>query len=85
MRLVSVFYLVLDDDEAGVPGSEVLEVVLDGVLAGAEAGGATGVEGVVDVEGVWSDVLGAVSFFSPFSPAVGTGSSLPGEGFILSE
>ena len=66
------------EDDGAVVG--VLEVVLDGVLAGADAGGEAGVEGAVDV--VWSDVLGAVSFFSP---VVGTGASLPEEGFILSE
>jgi hypothetical protein len=67
----------LDDD--GAVGA-VLEVVLDGVLAGADAGGATGVEGAVDV--VCSDVLGAASFFSP---VVGAGASLSEDGFILSE
>ena len=59
---------------------EVLEVVLDGVLAGMEDGGEAGVTGAVDV--VWSDVLGAVSFFSPVA---GAGASLSEEGFILSE
>ena len=59
---------------------EVLEVVLDGVLAGTDEEGDAGVEGAVDV--VWSDVLGAGSFFSP---VVATGASLPAEGFILSE
>ena len=59
---------------------EVVEGALDGVLAGADAGGEAGVEGAVDV--VWSDVLGAASFFSP---VVGTGASLAEEGFILSE
>ncbi len=58
----------------------VLEVVLDGVLVGADEGEAAGVEGVVDV--VWSDVLGAVSFFSVVA---GVGASLPEEGFIFSE
>jgi hypothetical protein len=58
----------------------VFEVVLDGVLAGAEEGGEAGVEGVVDV--VCSDVLGAVSFFSSL---LAVGCSLPGEGFIFSE
>lgn len=66
------------EDDGAVVG--VLEVVLDGVLAGADAGGEAGVEGAVDV--VWSDVLGAASFFSP---VVAIGTSLPGEGFILSE
>jgi hypothetical protein len=69
--------LVLEDDGAGVA---VLEVVLDGVLAGAGAGEEAGVEGAVEV--VWSDVPGAVSFFSS---VLGAGSSLPEEGFIFSE
>ena len=51
---------MVEDDGAAVG---VLEVVLDGVLAGADAGVEAGVEGAVDV--VWSDVLGAASFFSP--------------------
>jgi hypothetical protein len=72
--------LVLEDDGAVVAVLEVLEVVLDGVLAGADAGGEAGVEGAVDV--VWSDVAGAVSFFSS---VLGAGSSLPKEGFIFSE
>ncbi len=59
---------------------EVLEVVLDGVLAGTEDGEEAGVAETVDV--VWSDVLGAVSFFSPVA---GAGASLSEEGFILSE
>ncbi len=71
---------MVEDDGAVVAVFEVLEVVLDGVLAGADEGGEAGVEGAVDV--VWSDVLGAVSFFSP---VVGVGASLPEEGFILSE
>ena len=58
----------------------VLEVVLDGVLVGADEGEATGVEGVVDV--VWSAALGAASFFSVVA---GVGASLPEEGFIFSE
>ena len=58
----------------------VFEVGLDGVLAGTDEGGDAGVEGGVDV--VWSDVLDAVSFFSPVA---GVGASLPEEGFILSE
>ncbi|HKQ34105.1 MAG TPA: hypothetical protein VJT11_02245 [Nitrospiraceae bacterium] len=61
-------------------GVGVFEAVLDGALAGADEGEAAGVEGVVDV--VWSDVLGAVSFFSVVA---GVGASLPEEGFILSE
>jgi hypothetical protein len=69
--------LVLEDAGAGV---DVFEVVLDGVLAGTDEGEEAGVVGAVDV--VWSDVLGAVSFFSSVLSA---GSSLPEEGFILSE
>jgi hypothetical protein len=72
--------LVLEDDGAVVVVLAVLEVVLDGVLAGADAGEGAGVEGVVGV--VWSDVPGAVSFFSS---VLAIGSSLPEEGFILSE
>jgi len=59
---------------------EVFEVVLDGVLAGADEGGDAGVEGAVDV--VCSDVFGAVSFFSSL---LAVGCSLPGAGFIFSE
>jgi hypothetical protein len=66
-------------EDAGVLVA-VLELVLDGVLAGAGAGVDAGVEGVADV--VWSDVVDAVSFFSP---VVGVGASLPADGFILSE
>jgi hypothetical protein len=72
--------LVVEDDGGVVAVFEVLEVVLDGVLAGTDEGGEAGVEGAVDV--VWSDVLGAVSFFSS---VLGAGSSLPEEGFIFSE
>ena len=79
-RLVSAVYLVLDDDGAVVVVLEVVAVVLDGVLAGADAGGEAGVEGGVEV--VWSDVPGAVSFFSS---VLAIGSSLPEEGFIFSE
>ena len=71
---------MVEDDGSVVAVFEVLEVVLDGVLAGTDEGGEAGVEGAVDV--VWSDVLGAVSFFSSVLDA---GSSLPEEGFILSE
>jgi type IV secretory pathway VirB10-like protein len=71
---------VVEDDGAVVAVLEVLGVVLDGVLAGTDEGGEAGVEGAVDV--VWSDVLGAISFFSSVLDA---GSSLPEEGFILSE
>ena len=70
----------MDDDGAVFTVLEVLEVVLDGVLAGADEEGEAGVEGAVDV--VWSDVLGAVSFFSS---VLAIGTSLPGEGFIFSE
>jgi type IV secretory pathway VirB10-like protein len=69
--------LVVEDAGAGV---DVFEVVLDGVLAGTDEGGAAGVAGAVDV--VWSVVLGAVSFFSS---VLGADSSLPAEGFIFSE
>jgi type IV secretory pathway VirB10-like protein len=79
-RFVSAVYLVLEDDGVVDAVFEGVEVVLDGVLAGADAGGEAGVEGAVDV--VWSDVLGAASFFSPVA---GVGASLPEEGFILSE
>ena len=71
---------MVEDDGVVVAVFEVLEVVLDGVLAGTDEGGEAGVEGSVDV--VWSDVLGAVSFFSS---VLAIGSSLPGEGFIFSE
>lgn len=54
------------------------EVVLAGVLAGAEEGG--GVVGLVAV--VFSDAPGVASFFSP---VVGAGASSPGDGFSLSE
>lgn len=59
---------------------EVLGVVLVGVLAGVDAAAEAGVEGAVDV--VCSDVFGTGSFFSP---VVGAGASLPGDGFSLSE
>jgi hypothetical protein len=72
--------LVVEDDGAVGAVLDVLEVVLDGVLAGTDEGGEAGVEGAVDA--VCSDVLGAVSFFSS---VVAIGTSLPEEGFILSE
>ena len=59
---------------------EVLEVVFDGVLAGADAGGEAGVEDAGDV--VWSEVLGAVSFFSS---VLAVDTSLSEGGFIFSE
>lgn len=71
---------MVEDDGGVVAVFELLEVVLDGVLAGADEGEAAGVEGAVDV--VCSDVLGAVSFFSSL---LAVGCSLPGEGFIFSE
>jgi hypothetical protein len=65
-------------EDAGVLVA-VLEVELDGVLAGAGAdAGAEGAAGVA-----CSDVVDAVSFFSPV--VVGVGASLPADGFILSE
>jgi len=70
--------LVVEDGGAVVAVLDGLVVVLDGVLAGADEGEEAGVEGVV----VWSDVLGAASFFSSVF-AIGT--SLSEEGFILSE
>jgi hypothetical protein len=72
--------LVVEDDGAVVAVFELLEFVLDGVLAGTVEGGEAGVAGTVGV--VCSDVLGAVSFFSPVA---GVGASSPEEGFILSE
>jgi hypothetical protein len=66
-------------EDAGVV-VEVLEVVLDGVLAGTDEDWVAGVEGAVGV--VWSDVFGTVSFFSS---VVAIGTSLPEEGFIFSE
>jgi hypothetical protein len=72
--------LVVEDDGVVVTVFEVLEVVLDGGLAGVDEGGEAGVEGAVGV--VCSDVLGAGSFFSPVA---GVGVSSPEDGFILSE
>jgi hypothetical protein len=72
--------LVVEDDGAVVAVLEVLEVVLDGVLAGTDEEGGAGVEGAVEVG--WPDVLGVASFFSPVAA---TGASLSEEGFILSE
>ena len=71
---------MVEDAGAVVVVFELFEVVLDGVLAGTVEGEEAGVEGAVDVD--LSDVLGAVSFFSPVAA---TGTSLPAEGFILSE
>ena len=70
----------MDDDDAGVVVFEVFDVESDEVLAGTEEGGEAGVEGAVDVS--WLDVVGDGSVFSP---VVGAGASLPGEGFIFSE
>jgi hypothetical protein len=72
--------LVVEDDGAVVVEGEVLAAALDAVLAGADAGGEGGVEGAV--AGVWSEVLGAASFFSS---AVDAGASSPAVGFNLSE
>ena len=72
--------MAAEDDGALVAVLEVVDAVPDGVLAGADAGGEAGVEGAAVV--VWSDVLGAASFFSP---VLGAGASLPEDGFILSE
>ena len=80
MSDVLTVYLVVEDGGAVVDVVEVPGVVFDVVLAGPDAGGEAGVEGAGD--GVWSEVLGAASFFSPVA---GTGASLPAEGFILSE
>jgi hypothetical protein len=72
--------LVVEDDGAG---AVVFEVVLAGVLAGADEEGVAGVAGVAGaVDVVWLDVLGAASFFSPVA---GADASLSEEGFILSE
>lgn len=72
----------MEDDGAAVGVLEDVELVLvlDGVLAGADAGGEAGVEGVAEAD--WSDLSGTASFFSP---GLGAGASLPAEGFILSE
>ena len=71
---------MVEDAGAVVVVVELFEVVLDGVLAGTVEGEEAAVEGAVDVD--LSDVLGAASFFSPVAA---TGTSLPAEGFILSE
>jgi len=71
---------VVEEAGAVVVVVEVVEAVLDGVLAGTAEGEEAGVVGAV-VVGL-SDVLDAVSFFSPVAA---TGASLPAEGFILSE
>ena len=71
---------MVEDDGAVVAVFELLEVGLDGVLAGADAGGEAGVEGAPDV--VWSEALGAASFFSSVA---GAAASLSEDGFILSE
>jgi len=71
---------VVEDAGVVVVVFELFEVVLEGVLAGTVEGEEAGVAGAVDVD--LSDVLGDVSFFSPLAA---TGTSLPAEGFILSE
>jgi hypothetical protein len=74
--------LVVEDAGAVVAVFEVPAAEFDCVLAGGDDGGEVGVEveGAVDV--VWSEPLGAASFFSA---AAGAGASLPADGFILSE
>jgi hypothetical protein len=79
--------LVVEDAGAVVVVCAVFDVVFDGVLAGREEEEEeeeeeedAGTEGVVGA--VWSDAPGVASFFSPVT---GTGTSLPAEGFILSE
>jgi hypothetical protein len=70
----------VEDAGAVVAVFEVPAAEFDCVLAGGDDGGEVGVEGAVDV--VWSEPLGAASFFSA---AAGAGASLPADGFILSE
>jgi hypothetical protein len=72
--------LAVGEEGVAVVVVEVPEVVLDGVLAGVAVEGGAGVVEVIAVD--FSDVLGAISFFSP---VVGVGASLPADGFILSE
>jgi len=72
--------LVVEEDGAAVVVFEGLEVVVDGGLAGAGVEEGADVVGLIAV--VFSDVLGVASFFSP---VVGAGASLPGDGFSLSE
>jgi hypothetical protein len=76
--------LVVEDAGAVVVVCAAFDVVFDGVLAGREEEEEeeedAGTEGVVGA--VWSDAPGVASFFSPVT---GTGTSLPAEGFILSE
>lgn len=72
---------MVEDAGAVVVVCAVFDVVFDGVLAGREEEEEdAGTEGVVGA--VWSDAPGVASFFSPVT---GTGTSLPAEGFILSE
>ena len=71
---------MVEDAGAVVVVCAVFDVVFDGVLAGREEEEDAGTEGVVGA--VWSDAPGVASFFSPVT---GTGTSLPAEGFILSE
>ena len=70
----------MEDDGAVVAVLELLEVVFDGAVVGVDAGGGAGVEGAAD--DVWSEGLGAASFFSP---VVTAGASSPAVGFNLSE
>jgi hypothetical protein len=72
--------LEAEDEGGGVAVFDVAAAVLDGLLAGVDAGGEAGAAGAV--AGACSAVLGAASFFSP---VLGAGASLPADGFILSE
>jgi hypothetical protein len=72
--------LAVEEGGAVVAGVEGPEVVFAGVLAGAGVEEGAGAVGLAVV--VFSDVLGVASFFSPVA---GAGSSLPGDGFSLSE
>lgn len=72
--------MVVEGDGAAGAVVDGPEVVLAGELAGAGVEEEAGVVGLVAV--VFSDALGVASFFSP---VVGAGASLPGDGFSLSE
>ena len=72
--------MAAEDEGAGVVVLEAAGAGLAGAAAGADVGGEAGVAGAAGV--VWSDALGAASFFSP---VLGAGGSLPDDGFILSE